>query len=128
VGPANIYYTSFYNFLSYSYQDTDCLKYCDEGVANSSMPKPLPANQAIMVNRGQYYFIVESIQVGAATSGVQLTDYADPTITTGPGDTIEFSPGVLSAVPEPAVWTLMIVGFTGLGAAVRTRRRLTLTA
>ena len=126
VGPANIYYTSFNNFLSYTYQDTDCLEYCDEGVGGA--PRPLPSNQALVVTRGQYYLVEEWIQVGAATSGVQLTDSADPTITTSPGDTILFSPGVLSAVPEPAAWTLMIVGFTGLGAAARTRRRLKLMA
>ena len=30
--------------------------------------------------------------------------------------------------PEPAAWTLMLVGFGGLGATLRTRRRLAATA
>ena len=34
----------------------------------------------------------------------------------------------LSAVPEPASWALMLVGFFGLGAAVRRRRNLMPTA
>ena len=35
---------------------------------------------------------------------------------------ISFSP--LAAVPEPAAWALMIMGFGGVGAMVRARRRL----
>ena len=31
--------------------------------------------------------------------------------------------GLGSAVPEPATWAMMLVGFGGLGAAMRTRRR-----
>jgi len=34
-----------------------------------------------------------------------------------------FSPGVTSAVPEPAVWSMMLTGFGGLGAATRMSRR-----
>jgi MYXO-CTERM domain-containing protein len=34
---------------------------------------------------------------------------------------------VAVAVPEPSVWTIMLVGLGGLGAAVRTRRRTGLT-
>jgi len=30
--------------------------------------------------------------------------------------------GAISAVPEPAAWAMMLVGFTGLGAALRSRR------
>jgi hypothetical protein len=33
-----------------------------------------------------------------------------------------------SAVPEPATWTLALVGFGGLGAALRSRRRAALAA
>jgi hypothetical protein len=28
----------------------------------------------------------------------------------------------LSAVPEPSVWAMMLLGFAGLGAAMRSRR------
>jgi hypothetical protein len=38
---------------------------------------------------------------------------------------VSFLDGVsLTAVPEPAAWALMLLGFTGLGAAIRRRRRL----
>ena len=31
--------------------------------------------------------------------------------------------GVITSVPEPASWTLMLAGFAGLGAAIRSHRR-----
>ena len=37
-----------------------------------------------------------------------------------------FAPG--GAVPEPATWTMMIVGFGGIGALLRRRRRRLATA
>lgn len=37
-------------------------------------------------------------------------------------------PGPMSAVPEPASWALMILGFLGLGSALRLRRGRTLVA
>jgi hypothetical protein len=32
--------------------------------------------------------------------------------------------GIFALIPEPASWALMIIGFGGVGAAVRTRRKL----
>ncbi|TAL35659.1 MAG: PEP-CTERM sorting domain-containing protein [Phenylobacterium sp.] len=32
--------------------------------------------------------------------------------------------GIQAAVPEPATWTMMILGFGAAGAMLRTRRRL----
>jgi len=43
-----------------------------------------------------------------------------------------FVPGTISitsgAIPEPTTWAMMLVGFSGLGAAMRSRRRRTITA
>jgi len=40
----------------------------------------------------------------------------------GSGNAFTFGVGGLAAVPEPATWAMMIVGFFGLGAALRRRR------
>jgi len=47
--------------------------------------------------------------------GFALANYYTPG-----SDSETFS--ILSSVPEPATWTLMLAGFAGLGAALRTRR------
>jgi hypothetical protein len=39
-----------------------------------------------------------------------------------------FATASVAAVPEPATWTLALVGFGGLGAALRSRRRVALAA
>lgn len=52
-----------------------------------------------------------------------LTGIFDGVITNGDGDFIIKSSG---GVPEPAAWALMLVGFGGLGAALRSRRRMAL--
>jgi hypothetical protein len=40
------------------------------------------------------------------------------------GDNLEFDNLTLVSAPEPATWALMLAGFAGLGAALRSRRRL----
>ena len=40
-----------------------------------------------------------------------------------PGETSIFDVSFASGVPEPATWTLMLFGVSGLGAALRSRRR-----
>ncbi len=123
VGPAAMAYSSDNNFMSYAYQDTDCAGYCADGVANAYTPLPLPADQPISIDEGVLYFVAEFVEIGAATSETQLTVMADPTFTAAPGVTILYSPGVTSGVPEPAAWSMMLVGFGGLGAAQRMSRR-----
>ena len=36
---------------------------------------------------------------------------------------VHFNPQSLNFVPEPATWALMIMGFAGVGAALRNRRK-----
>ena len=46
----------------------------------------------------------------------------------GLGLTVNFTPRVVGAVPKPATWALMIVGFGLTGVAVRRRGRHSITA
>jgi hypothetical protein len=39
---------------------------------------------------------------------------------------VETIVGALSAAPEPAAWAVMLLGFGGMGAAMRSRRKLAL--
>jgi len=65
-----------------------------------------------------------------------ITASTDPTISFAPGFdatgyTLELSPGVgngAPGVPEPATWAMMLMGFGGLGAAMRSLRRQIATA
>ena len=50
----------------------------------------------------QYYDIISNVSAG--------------------GKNVLLKSATLSAAPEPATWALMIVGFGGIGAAVRRRR------
>jgi hypothetical protein len=57
-----------------------------------------------------------SYQVFFGTGGPQASDLAF---------TLSGSP---AGVPEPASWAMMLLGFFGLGGALRARRRMTLAA
>jgi hypothetical protein len=47
---------------------------------------------------------------GSGDSGVQI-------------DNVRFNEAIGTGVPEPGAWALMLLGFTGMGAALRGRRR-----
>jgi len=67
---------------------------------------------------------------GYAYSHGAFTAFVDPVITidpaflvANPGYSLSFSPNIGGAVPEPGAWAMMLLGFGGLGAVLRNRRR-----
>jgi hypothetical protein len=73
-----------------------------------------------------------SVTVGAdedSAPSLAASATIDPTFTVSPDDASDYlltfsgSIGdVASSTPEPATWAMMLIGFAGLGAAVRFRR------
>lgn len=62
-----------------------------------------------------YQGVVATV-TGTGSDSLMFTAYNNPAYTYLDNVT-------LSAVPEPATWAMMLVGFGGLGAAMRSRRR-----
>jgi hypothetical protein len=61
----------------------------------------------------------------SSTGGLKVVDFDSATVpipTTLAGD-VKISDGGFTGVPEPGTWTLMLLGFGGLGAVLRSRRR-----
>jgi len=65
------------------------------------------------------YFFAQSLALGG-TDTITGAAY-DGGVITGSGS-------VSAGVPEPATWAMMLVGFGGLGVAMRSRRRLAVAA
>jgi hypothetical protein len=60
-----------------------------------------------------------SLDLGSTVlTSIQLLTYEGPL-----SDAVLYVDGGHSAVPEPATWGLMLVGFAGLGAALRSQRK-----
>jgi hypothetical protein len=125
-GPAGEEPGTLNDFSAYTYQDTDCVTACSEGVANYTDPQPFPASEAVQMVANTPYFLVIYDEIGLTTSGLQSSASIDPTFTTdAQGGDFIFSPGVLSSlsgVPEPATWSMFLLGFGAIGWTLRSRR------
>ncbi len=68
-----------------------------------------------------------SNSVGVADNGTQVSITLDAAglaaITAAEGGQFAIGGALANAVPEPAAWVMMLAGFSGLGAALRARRR-----
>jgi hypothetical protein len=65
-----------------------------------------------------------SLVPNAAGNLLGLTVWSDTSATAGNGLTGFASVNPVAAVPEPATWAMMLLGFIGLGFAFRSRRRI----
>jgi hypothetical protein len=113
-------------FQTIDYQDTDCVHGCATGVANYTAPAPIPSNIPVQMVANTPYLLEMWVTIDPFPSGVQLGAQVDPTFTTSAkGGHFIFSPGVTGgAVPEPAVWTMMLAGIAALGGRLRRKTAL----
>lgn len=84
-------------------------------------------NASIQLVDNQLYSVEMQVWGGGFIDGAGVpgggSASIDPTFTVlgNPGGQLEFSPGVLSAAPEPAAWLLMLVGIGAVGVSLRRR-------
>ncbi len=98
--------------------ETDCAFSCLTGVANAKSVGTYKVTMAA----GVPYLVVAFADIQPSEpnghNGVQLSATLDPTFYS-PTGTFSFSPGVITGVPEPSTWAMMLLGFGGLGFARR---------
>jgi hypothetical protein len=83
-----------------------------------SFDAQLAGNNYFYFQSDTYYFPgVYSIYSQAGGEGIQVYDRS---VRGGQGGVIDFAPAV-DAVPEPATWIAMLLGFGGIGATLRRR-------
>jgi len=99
---------------------------CEAGAAATfgcgATPHAPFADQAVTLVANTVYDVDLSLTI-YAQDPVQVS--IDPTFSApaAEGGEFVFSPGITSGVPEPATWAAMLVGFGGVGAAMRRSRR-----
>ena len=114
-------------FLSTLVSETDCASRCQQGVGNYLSPSPFPAVISVEMTANVAYLVELDVWIYADSIGTQYDAWIDPTFSTkATGGSFAFSPGVASAVPEPAGAGALLAGVLGLAAvaAKRCRRRI----
>ena len=112
------------HFLSTLVSETDCANRCQQGVGNYLSPGPFPAVISVEMTANVPYLVELDVWIYADSIGTQYDAWIDPTFsTTATGGSFAFSPGVTSAVPEPAGASALFVGVLGLVAVAAKRRR-----
>ena len=59
----------------------------------------------------------------SATGGLQLVDFDQNGVATTLAGNVRIGGGGFEGIPEPGAWALMLLGFGGIGALLRSRRR-----
>lgn len=115
-------------FLSTLVSETDCASRCQQGVGNYLSPSPFPAVVSLEMTANVPYLVELDVWIYADSIGTQYDAWIDPTFSTkATGGSFAFSPGVTSAVPEPAGAGVLLAGVLGLAAVATERRRRRIT-
>jgi hypothetical protein len=104
------------------YSAYDCSASPEAAFGCGTAPSATFTDQAVTLYDNTVYTVDLSLQIYAHDPVLAAID---PTFTTpaGAGGYFIFSPGITSGVPEPATWAAMLIGFGGVGAAMRRARR-----
>jgi len=79
------------------------------------------SNLKLLVSQGNLLPDHQNLSAYTNITELMIHNNTDPA---GTGyDTISFTPSVTTSVPEPATWAMMLTGFGGLGAMLRSGRR-----
>ncbi len=79
------------------------------------------SNLKLLVSQGNLLPDHQNLSAYTNITELMIHNNTDPA---GTGyDTISFTPSVTASVPEPATWAMMLTGFGGLGAMLRSGRR-----
>ena len=111
-------------YFDYPYYVNHCVS--DIGGCGGGNGTPVTSKMITMVVNEDY-----EVYLHVAVSGDEANAMLDPTFQAAPGSPaggrFVYSPSV-GSVPEPAAWTLMLIGMAGVGALARRRGGATVTA